>query len=156
MVRIVDAVRTIILNWSLKLEEDGILGDGLSFTSSEREAASKISYNINNFYGAVNGLQIQQDVSDSVQVSTFNQIDLEGLKGFLTAIQTKLNELQLTPESKQEIGADVETLRAQAESPKPKQSIIRESLSSIKRVLEGAGGGVAAQLILQIAKLLGL
>jgi hypothetical protein len=32
IVRIVDQVRTILLNWSLKLEEEGILGEGLSFS----------------------------------------------------------------------------------------------------------------------------
>ena len=36
LVRILEAVRTIILNWSMKLEEDGILGDGMSFTEQEK------------------------------------------------------------------------------------------------------------------------
>jgi len=65
LVRIVDAVRTIVLNWALKLEEDGILGEGLSFTVSEKEEVSKHSYNINNFYGSVHGSQIAQGSSHS-------------------------------------------------------------------------------------------
>ena len=60
IVRIVDAVRTIILNWSLKLEEDGILGEEFSFTTDEKETAHKTSYNINMFYGPVQRPQIQQ------------------------------------------------------------------------------------------------
>lgn len=50
LVRIVDTVRTTILNWSLKLEEDGIVGEGISFSILEKEKASFISYNVNNFY----------------------------------------------------------------------------------------------------------
>ncbi|MGI9533388.1 MAG: hypothetical protein ACR2NW_00420, partial [Thermodesulfobacteriota bacterium] len=50
LVRIIDAVRNIILNWSLKLEEDGILGKGLTFTSKEKKVVDKTSYNITNFF----------------------------------------------------------------------------------------------------------
>lgn len=50
LVRIVDTVRTTILNWSLKLEEDGIIGEGISFSLSEKERARFISYEVNNFH----------------------------------------------------------------------------------------------------------
>ena len=41
IVGIIDAVRTIILNWALKLEEDGIIGEALSFTRQEKDAAER-------------------------------------------------------------------------------------------------------------------
>lgn len=50
VVRILDIVRTTILNWSLKLEEDGIIGEGMSFSLSEKEKAKFKSYIVNNFY----------------------------------------------------------------------------------------------------------
>jgi len=53
LVRITDTVRTIILNWSLKLEEDGIIGEGLSFTPLEKEKSKLLSYCINNFYQSI-------------------------------------------------------------------------------------------------------
>ena len=53
LIRILDAVRTIILNWVLKLEEDGILGEGLSFTSTEKQAAVEHLSNVTNYYGPV-------------------------------------------------------------------------------------------------------
>ena len=37
---ILDAVRNAVLNWTLKLEEDGVLGEGLSFSEEERQAVS--------------------------------------------------------------------------------------------------------------------
>jgi hypothetical protein len=40
LVRILDSVRNSILDWSLKLEADGILGEGMSFSSQEKEVAS--------------------------------------------------------------------------------------------------------------------
>ena len=50
---IVDAVRSVVLNWSLKLEEDGILGEGLSFSSEEKQRAAQNIYQVNHFYGNV-------------------------------------------------------------------------------------------------------
>jgi len=149
LVRIVDAVRTIILNWSLKLEEDGILGEGLSFTASEREKASKIAYSVNNFYGPVSNLQIQQGTAYSTQISSVQKFDINALREFVEEIKRKWNELVLAQEVKQELQAEIQTLEVQLASPKPKRSIIRKSLMSIRRILESAGGGLAAQLIMQ-------
>jgi len=41
VVMILDAVRNAILKWSLKLENVGIVGEGMSFSSDEREKAKR-------------------------------------------------------------------------------------------------------------------
>jgi len=41
IVMILDAVRNAILRWSLKLETEGITGEGMSFTPNEREKAKQ-------------------------------------------------------------------------------------------------------------------
>ncbi len=51
--QILASVRKIILNWSLKLEEDGILGEGMTFSSQEREIAANSNYNINYYINQV-------------------------------------------------------------------------------------------------------
>jgi hypothetical protein len=48
---VLDVVRTIVLNWSLKLEQDGILGQGLTFSTKEKEIATQSIYHVDNFYG---------------------------------------------------------------------------------------------------------
>lgn len=154
MVRIVDAVRTIILNWSLKLEEDGILGEEFSFTTHEKESAHKTSYNINMFYGPVQRPQIQQQAHQPVQVSSAQQFDTDAVKEFIMTLHKKIVALEISPEQGGEIESELKTVEAQINSPKPKHGIIKETLLSIKRILEGAGGGVAAQLLLQLGSLL--
>ena len=63
---ILDTVRNTVLEWSLKLEEDGIIGDGMSFSKQEKEIAtakaSELSPQIviNNFNGNTSGSAIQQ------------------------------------------------------------------------------------------------
>lgn len=73
--QIIDTVRNIILEWSLKLEEDGIMGEGLSFSDKEKQEASRQNYNINNFYGNASGIQFQQNSPNSTQTMT-NGVDV--------------------------------------------------------------------------------
>lgn len=67
---IIDQVRNIILDWSITLEENGILGDDLQFSKQEKETAINtptINHYTNNFYGNVSNTQIQQDTQNSNQ-----------------------------------------------------------------------------------------
>jgi hypothetical protein len=43
IIKILDAVRNAVLEWSLKLEADGIVGEGLSFSTREKEIAAENS-----------------------------------------------------------------------------------------------------------------
>lgn len=43
---ILEAVRDAILRWALKLEEDGILGEGMTFSQQEKAVATNHSYQI--------------------------------------------------------------------------------------------------------------
>lgn len=67
---IIEQVRNIILDWSITLEENGIYGVNLTFTSEEKEKAlrsnSIVSYT-NNFYSEVRDSQIQMDTKNSGQ-----------------------------------------------------------------------------------------
>ena len=67
---IIECVRNIILDWSITLEENGILGDELQFSDTEKEIANKtsvINHYTNNFYGTVSETQIQQATTNSQQ-----------------------------------------------------------------------------------------
>jgi hypothetical protein len=75
------------------------------------------------------------------------------VRKFVIELLQHYNKLNLTEDSEKELGAEIETVKAQAGSPQPKMGIIRESLSSIRKILEGAGGGVAAQLLIQLGSL---
>lgn len=49
LTRVLDSVRNALLNWALKLEEDGVLGEGLSFSKEERALAAQGDYDISHF-----------------------------------------------------------------------------------------------------------
>lgn len=61
--KIISAVRNRILDWSILLEENGIVGEGLSFTDDEVKIAHEsqvINNYTNNFYSLADNTQIQQ------------------------------------------------------------------------------------------------
>jgi len=150
LVSLLDSVRTVVLNWAIKLEEDNILGEGITFTPEEKSIARASTYNVTNFYGPVGSSQIQQQASSSSQSMVTDNFDIEPIVKFLAEIKENLSELQLSSELKRAIDAEVNAVDAQVKSPKPKAAIVRESLSSIRRILEGAGGAIAAKLIVSL------
>jgi hypothetical protein len=147
---VLDSVRTIVLNWALKLEEDGILGEDITFTAVEKKAAQSRTYNITNFYAPVHSSQIQQQTSGSIQVTAQTEFDAAAIRELVEEIKTSLHELGLSRETEGELNGELGTLEAQIGSPRPKMSILRESLASVRRILEGASGAIAAQLIMRL------
>jgi AbiTii len=154
IIKILDSVRNIILNWALKLEEDGILGEGLTFTTKEKTTAATSEYNITNFFGPVNQPQLQQGAQTPIQIQANLTIDLDQVADFIGKLRNSIPEMNLPSNTLDEIKAEIATLVAQTTSPKPKQSILREGLRSIRSILEGAGGGAAAQLLIELGKML--
>ncbi len=148
VVGLLDTVRTVVLKWAMKLQEDNILGEGMTFTPQEKSIARSATYNVTNFYGPITSSQIQQQTSDSSQCLITDKLDIEPIVRFLAEIKEKLSELPLSIDMEQEINAEVNTIDAQVSSPKPKAAILRESLSSIRRILEGTVGAIAAELLL--------
>lgn len=61
--RILSTVRNKILDWALLLEENGIVGDGMTFTEVEKQTAQStqvINNYTNNFYGTITDIEVEQ------------------------------------------------------------------------------------------------
>jgi len=58
--------------------------------------------------------------------------------------------LALDDDTAQEVSSEIATIKAQVSSPKPKEGIIKSSLGTIKRVLEGAAGNMTAQGLMRL------
>jgi len=155
IVRIIDAVRDVVLNWALELEDQGVLGEGLSFSDTEKEAATTTSQNINNFYGPVQSPQIAQGNQQAIQVSSTFQVDVDALKALINRIESEGTQLNIPADKRAEFESELATLKAQASSPNPKKGIVKEGLSSIRNILEGASGSAVWQVVFEIGKMLG-
>jgi hypothetical protein len=152
---IIDTVRNTVLDWSLKLESQGIMGEGMTFSKEEKAAAGNVHYEIQNLIHNMSNSQIQQDTSGSSQTIVAAQIDLAKALAVMEQLRIALDQLGLSGEQKEEVAAEVATVEAQAKSPKPKFSVIRGALRSVRSVLENAGGTVlGTEILLKIKELI--
>ncbi len=105
---ILAAIRNRLLDWALQLEAEGILGEGLTFTDSEKRKASVASgINIQNFQGVLGNVS-HSTLHQNLNMN-FGASDLNGLQEYLR--------------SKGVDNADLEALKAAVETdPKPTQS----------------------------------
>jgi hypothetical protein len=144
-------VRTIVLQWSLTLERRGVLGEGMTFTPTEREHASAV--HIDTFIQGVSGSQIQVNSPGARQQQGMSNEQIAEVRRLVELVEGALRGSSDSEEVR-ELRAEIATLRAQSESPKPKRSVIRESLSSLRAVLEGAAGEILASRLAEASVLI--
>lgn len=144
--KILEGIRKTVLEWSLRLEAAGVRGEGLSFSAEEKQMAQSVTYNVaTHIHGNVDRSQV--GAASSMQYVTDN-IDLFRLKDIIVALKGAAGQLDIDPKAATELDAEIQTLEAQTSSPKPKISIIRECLATVRNILEGIVGNLAAAAIL--------
>lgn len=142
---LLNKVRHIILEWSLKLERDGIIGEGMSFSREEKRMAESHHHNYGTIIGTMNQSQIQQHTQNSTQ-SYESGASLAEIGNLVKDLRKWVDESALSIEDQNELQADLATVQSQLESPKPKNGIISAGLNAVKSVLEKAAiGALTAQ-----------
>ena len=124
---ILDVVRTKMLDWSLQLEADGVIGEGMTFSAEEKQRAQS-SITIENFQG------ILGDVSGSMVTQNLQMCVREG---DLASLRAYLSEHGVSAK-------DIDDLeRAIAADPKPASSkAFGEKVSAwIGRMVSKASAG---------------
>jgi hypothetical protein len=145
---ILDAVRNMLLEWTLNLEKDGITGNGLTFTCKEKETASQGHYTIN-YNGPVANSQIQQGSHGSKQSMSVDQLDLKALGEFIANLKSQILELQLDPPDSAQLRADADAIDSQLAAPRPNRMVITQLVASITNILEGCTGSLLASVFLK-------
>jgi hypothetical protein len=145
---VLDAVRNMLLEWTLKLEKDGIMGDGLTFTSNEKETASHGHYTIN-YNGPVANSQIQQGSHGSKQSLSIAQTDFKALGEFISNLKSQVPNLQLDSADSAQLRADADAVDSQLASPRPNRVVIDQLMGSITNILEGCTGSLLASGLLK-------
>jgi hypothetical protein len=140
----VNAVRDAILDWAVMLEGRNILGEELSFSDQEVKTAQAMPQQPTQISGTFLNAQFQISSPHSQQHLTTNGNDIADLSRFVEALASSSAGSRLDDEVREELEAEIATLRAQIRSPKPKAGVIVEALKSVRTVAEGAAGGVLA------------
>lgn len=112
---IIEQVRTRILEWSLSLEQRGILGEDMSFTEKEKEQAQRTSgINIQNFQGIlgdVNNSTVNQTTAMTISAGSFDSLSAylraHGIEGDDIRELEDAVRCDTEPTSKSKLGARV-------------------------------------------------
>lgn len=106
---IVEAVRDVILRWALKLEEDGIIGEGITFSREEKQIAANHDYS-SFIQIKVEQTQMQNSSSESrANAETFNN-DLGGANIANFANKVQDNGQQVASNFSQKINQNVDEI----------------------------------------------
>ena len=151
---ILDAVRNAVLDWTLKLEQAGVRGQGLSFSPAEAARARNVTINIGSI-GNATGIGA---FGDHAAISSVQAIIVESLSNGVLALSAQV-ETQIAALPKEIAGAVekvVAELREEALGKRPDEGRMRRGLESLGRIMEGAAGNLAAAgVIAAITRLLG-
>jgi hypothetical protein len=149
--RILDTVRTKVLEYALKLEQEGIIGTGISFSTEEKQKASSITYNITNNIGSMNNSQLQQSSATANQTYNGN-LNIDNIKSLIKEIKAKTPDLNLSDQDLTKLNSKIEELEKQINLNTPQDNIIKQCLTSIRTICEGvASNAIAVSFINWIA-----
>lgn len=143
---ILDSVRNVILDWSLNLEQNGILGEGMTFSNEDKAKAHSpgVTYKIGkieNFTGTMGGVTDQAVVNATTNVG----VDAEGLTGLIRQLDQSKGLFGLTSGKQAELEETLSELGTALDSVKPKASKVGALLGTARAIIQSAGSSLLVQ-----------
>lgn len=143
---IIDKVKNCILDWTLKLEEKGILGDDMTFNNNEIESAKGLPQQIHNYYNC----NITGNVENSQIISgNNNTIDYNGnIEDILNELETAIKSEHI---SDSDISDAIEILHEINDKIKKaeKPNIIKALLNGLKTTLTVASAANGTLILIE-------
>jgi hypothetical protein len=136
---VIDAVRTEILRWSMKLEKDGILGEGMTFSTEEQRRASGVHYTTH-FHGSVGN--VAQNAEHFTQTAHIG-IQPKDLARLVAELTTHIDELNLDSRQKQRAEAQLAILNAEL-GGEPDPEVVKQAGRTLWNITQGAIGSLLA------------
>ena len=144
---IIERVKNAVLEWTIRLETEGILGEGMQFNSVEKETAKRIPQTINYYYGATNVINAPVDHSAVVAGDdTSIEFTYEKAEDLASEIETSINSESISDEDR-ETALEMLTEIKEKVTQQKKPSLIKSMLIGLKDFLIGAGASATIALI---------
>lgn len=142
---IIDKVTNSLMEWTLDLERNGILGENMTFNEKEAASAKEMPKQINNYYGTVvNGsVNSSQIASGNNNTVTYNSALVSDA---IQEIRDSLNVDEISLEEKETAIEILEDISSKLEQNK-KPGIIKSAFLGLKDFILAAGADITAALI---------
>lgn len=142
-----EKVKNAILEWTLKLEEEGIVGENMMFTEKEKDCATNIPQTVNNYYGPTS---VINSSSGNAQIVSGNgntvSFTYDKVKDSVDEVEKSINASNLSKydtETVIELLSDIKSKIKEEKSP----AILKAALIGLKDFLINVGASVAAGII---------
>lgn len=147
IVDIIEKVKNAVLEWTLKLEAEGILGEGMRFNTEEKERAQSIPQTINNFYGNANVINSPVDRS-AIIAGDGNTVHFtyEAAKSAISEIESSVEQENLSADDKEAIMEMLGEIKGKISQEK-KPGLIKAALSGFKDYLIGVGASATVAVV---------
>lgn len=150
MKSIIEHVKNTILEWTIKLEKEGIVGEDMQFNSEEKESAKRIPQQITNYnyYGNTNVINIDEVQNSAIVTGDGNTIIYNSpdvLKA-ISEIESSLNNEDISSEDK-EIATEMIAEIREKVSKNKKPAFVKSAFIGLKDFLLGVGASLTATLI---------
>ena len=140
--RILDRVRTLVLDWALNLEKAGIMGSQDSFDSAEKVKAQAASTTINiGHIGSLVGNLGHGNVSGSI---TANDLKTEQIGSIIPQLRAHRAELVSAGADGEKLDDQLRALEEALGNPRPDHGLLRGLLTDLRNCLSGAAGSLVA------------
>jgi hypothetical protein len=149
LLEIISHVRNEVLRWSVELEQAGIVGEGLSFSSQESEKAQRVEFH---FHGVQNVSNMLGDVAEGGRI-TINQqasqgADPQALADLAEQLRQNLDYLVPAAEQ-QRFAHEIEVIGAEAEAATPDVGKLKRALNAAKSMIQEGAKGAVTSLVTQ-------
>ena len=142
LVGAVEGVKNAVLDWAIRLEEEGVLGEGLRFSTREIEKAQNVT---NHIYGSNIGVLGGVGANASVSHQTVGQaIDFDAFARLVAQIREAVPALPYA--TAKELDKPIAELENAAKAKNITK--VRSALAVMVPVLQGATGNLAASGVL--------
>lgn len=142
-----EKVKNTILEWTLKLEEEGIVGENMTFSKEEKNLAINIPQTVNNYYG---NTSVINSPSDNVQIVSGSENTVSfsygKVKDIITEVEKSINVSDLSKDDMETAVELLDDIKSKIEEEK-KPHILKSALVGLKDFLINTGANVAAELI---------
>jgi AbiTii len=142
VIRILDRVRTLVLDWALKMEQAGVTGTSFGFNETEKakaQAASTTIYigSIGSFAGNLGAGNVAGDVA-------VWGLDLKLVSEVAAQLKAHIDELAAAGADGPTLKARLDQLEAEVSKATPATSVLRGLLVDVRNAVAGAAGNLMA------------
>lgn len=142
-----EKVKNTILEWTLKLEEEGIIGENTMFTEKEKNCATNIPQTVNNYYGPTS---VINSTSGNAQIVSGNgntvSFPYDKVKDVVDEVAKSISASNLSKDDMETITELLSDIKLKIEEEK-RPAILKTALIGLKDFLSNVGASVAAGII---------